>query len=254
LIYQHLPIDSSGVVDVPQLFRYLLWPFLLYLSVSGLFHLVIGMLYLFGFKLPETHHLFYLASSFTDFWRRINIYWKDFMMKVFYYPAFFRLRRRGNGLALVLGTFIVFFATWVLHSWQWFWLRGSFLFKPADILFWSILAVLVAGNVLLEANRPMTRRLASGAASLRENVRKGFQALGVFLCICLLWSLWVSDSVADWLSLFSVLGKARARDLWLLPAAAGSRPRSFSRCSISRVGRLDPSASIVTPSRRARSW
>ena len=68
--------------------------FLLYLRVSGLFHLVVGMLYLFGFRLPETHHQYLLASSFTDFWRRINIYWKDFMLKIFYYPAFFRLRKR----------------------------------------------------------------------------------------------------------------------------------------------------------------
>jgi len=63
--------------------------FLLYLRISGQFHLVIGMLYLFGFRLPETHHRYLLASSFTDFWRRINIYWKDFMMKLVYYPSFF---------------------------------------------------------------------------------------------------------------------------------------------------------------------
>ena len=54
------------------------------------------MLHLFGFNLPETQSLYYLASSFTDFWRRINIYWKDFMMKVFYYPAFFGLKRSGT--------------------------------------------------------------------------------------------------------------------------------------------------------------
>ena len=35
------------------------------------FHLVIRMLYLFGFRLHETHHRYLLASSFTDFWRRI---------------------------------------------------------------------------------------------------------------------------------------------------------------------------------------
>ena len=31
---------------------------------------------------------YYLASSFTDYWRRINIYWKDFMVKLFFNPAF----------------------------------------------------------------------------------------------------------------------------------------------------------------------
>ena len=221
LIYQHLPIDTTAVRDVPQLLRYLLWPFLLYLNVSGLFHLVIGMLRLFGFNLPETQHLFYLASSFTDLWRRINIYWKDFMMKIFYYPAYFRLRKLGNNTALVLGTLVVFLATWTLHSWQWFWIRGSFLLKGTDVLFWTVLAVLVATNVVVEANRPMIRRLGSTARPWKEGVRKGFQALGVFLVICVLWSLWVSDSVGDWISLFSVLRKADRNDLWLLPLVLG---------------------------------
>lgn len=74
-----------------QLLQYLISNFLLYLRVSGLFHLVVGMLHLFGFDLPETHKRYLLAASFTDFWRRINIYWKDFMQKVFYFPAAARL-------------------------------------------------------------------------------------------------------------------------------------------------------------------
>ena len=76
--------------------QFLLATFLLYLRVSGQFHLIVGVLHLFGFRLPETHHLYFLASSFTDFWRRINIYWKDFMMKLVYYPSFFRLQRLGT--------------------------------------------------------------------------------------------------------------------------------------------------------------
>ena len=83
--------------------QYLVTNFLLYLRVSGLFHLVVGMLHLFGFRLPETHNRYLLASSFTDFWRRINIYWKDFMQKVFYYPAVFRLKKLGTEKAIVVG-------------------------------------------------------------------------------------------------------------------------------------------------------
>jgi hypothetical protein len=67
----------------------------------------------------------------------------------------------------------------------------------------------------------MTRRLSSEAAPLRASLRKAFQALGVFIAICLLWSLWVSESLIDWLSLFSVLRKADRGDLWLLPLGLG---------------------------------
>ena len=64
----------------------MLGTFLLYLRVSGQFHLIVGLLHLFGFRLPETHKLYYLAHSFTELWRRINIYWTDFMMKPVFYP------------------------------------------------------------------------------------------------------------------------------------------------------------------------
>lgn len=210
VVYQYLPIDTTSVVDLASLLRFLIWPFLLYLQVSGLFHLVVGILHLFGFNLPETHHLFYLASSYTDFWRRINIYWKDFMMKVFYYPAFFKLRKQGPERALVIGTFWVFFATWFLHSWQWFWLRGQMLLKWSDTLFWTILAVLVAVNVVHESRHPAKKQLGATTRPMRESVAKAFRTFGVFASICILWSLWISDSVLDWASLFGIVGKPGA--------------------------------------------
>ncbi|MEX0827595.1 MAG: hypothetical protein WD005_01450, partial [Haliea sp.] len=107
LVYQNMVIDPIDVGNVADLAHYCLWLFLLYLRVSGQIHVIVGMLHLFGFNLPETHRLYYFASSFTDFWRRINIYWKDFMMKVFYYPVYFRARRLGPTLGIVLSTAIV---------------------------------------------------------------------------------------------------------------------------------------------------
>ena len=125
-VYLHLVSDPDQLRTLGGLVQFLLATYLLYLRVSGQFHLIVGVLHLFGFRLPETHHLYYLASSFSDFWRRINIYWKDFMMKLVYYPSFFRLRRWGQNTALVGATLVVFLATWILHSYQWFWLRGGF--------------------------------------------------------------------------------------------------------------------------------
>ncbi len=80
IVYHYFVPDPLLVDSFAEVGQYALSSFLLYLRVSGLFHLIIGVLCLFGFNLPETHHRYYLASSFTDFWRRINIYWKDFMM------------------------------------------------------------------------------------------------------------------------------------------------------------------------------
>ncbi len=66
------------------------------------------MLHLFGFRLPETHKLYYLASSFTELWRRINIYWTDFMMKSVFYPTYFKVKHLGPSRALALSTTAVF--------------------------------------------------------------------------------------------------------------------------------------------------
>ena len=94
-INYYVMIAPGDVSNTLELVRYLISNFALYLRISGQFHLIIGILHLFGFNLPETHHLYFLASSFTDLWRRINIYWKDFMIKVFYYPTYFRIRQWG---------------------------------------------------------------------------------------------------------------------------------------------------------------
>ncbi len=199
LIYFHLTIDSVAIGHVGDLAVYMLSTFLLYVRISGQFHLVVGMLQLFGFDLPETHHRYLLASSFTDFWRRINIYWKDFMLKVFYYPAYFRLRKLGDTRALVLATVYVFACTWLLHMVQWFWIRGSVLFEWNDVLFWLILGALVVVNSLYESRHGRARALQKPERTLGEAARLVLSTLGTFTVICVLWSLWSAESVSDWL-------------------------------------------------------
>ena len=208
LVYYHLTLDPVAVANLGDLAVYMLSTFLLYIRISGHFHLVVGMLHLFGFNLPETHHRYFLASSFTDFWRRINIYWKDFMMKVFYYPAFFRLRRFGNTTALVLATAFTFLVTWFLHLVQWFWIRGSLLIEWNDLIFWTILAVLVLVNSLYESKHGRARALTR-ARTLRESIGLVFRTIGTFSVICVLWSFWTAESVSDWMLM--------VRTAWALP-------------------------------------
>ena len=202
ILYMHWGISLYDVENAGDLVHYSLWLFLLYLRVSGQFHIIVGMLHLFGFNLAETHHLYYLSSSFTDFWRRINIYWKDFMMKIFFYPVYFRIKGWGPVVALVVSTLVVFVLTWLLHAVQWFWLRGSFLWAANDVLFWSILAVLVVVNSLWEVKRGRNRKSALGQMSWPAALVVGLKTLATFTVICGLWSLWTSESASAWLSLW----------------------------------------------------
>jgi D-alanyl-lipoteichoic acid acyltransferase DltB (MBOAT superfamily) len=210
-VYQYVTLDPAEVDGTLTFLQYTLATFLLYLQVSGQFHLIVGMLLLFGFNLPETHHLYYLASSFTDFWRRINIYWKDFVMKIFYYPVYFRLRKLGETRAIVLSTLIVFFATWFLHAYQWFWLRGTLLLEWHDALFWGVLGVLVVGNSLYETRYGRERALGRRSRSLTARAAQALSVAGTFITICLLWSMWSSDSLSQWISLWGTAGW-----LWLV--------------------------------------
>jgi hypothetical protein len=204
VVYQYLMIAPEEVADGTKLVRFMLATFLMYLRVSGTFHVIVGGLHLFGFRLPETHRLFYLSTSISDFWRRINIYWKDFMQKVVFLPVYFPLRKRGETLALVVGTVVVFFVTWATHAYQWFWLRGEGLWSSTDALFWAILGVLLIANALWEQRRGRKRVLPGAKRSVKDALINGASAAGVFALICTLWTMWGSPSFGDWIDLMSV--------------------------------------------------
>jgi D-alanyl-lipoteichoic acid acyltransferase DltB (MBOAT superfamily) len=212
LVYQRVVIDSVDVATLGDLVQSMLGTFLLYLRVSGQFHLIVGILHLFGFRLPETHHLYYLSHSFTELWRRINIYWKDFMMKVVFYPTYFTVRKSGPTMALVLSTAAVFVTTWLLHSYQWFWLRGGFPLTPQDGLFWGILGVFVVYGALREAAPKTPTRPRAAAWSWRS----GAKAAWTFSLLCFLWSLWSTESIGQWLFTLEAATRVDAKGVALL--------------------------------------
>ncbi len=191
-----LLISPDAVHDRLSLAGYLVCNYLLYLRVSGQFHMACGLLHLFGFQLPETHHHYLLATGFTDYWRRINIYWKDFMVRIVFNPVVFRLKRRPQPVALGAATAVVFGVTWLLHAYQSFWLRGVWGFSVPDALFWGILGVLVLINVQLDA-----RRVGGPSRSPMRSAIRVARIAGTFTTIALLWSLWSSPSVGAWIEL-----------------------------------------------------
>jgi D-alanyl-lipoteichoic acid acyltransferase DltB (MBOAT superfamily) len=201
LIYHELLIPAEEVHDVLSLAGYLVCNYLLYLRVSGQFHLACGLLHLFGFQLPETHHHYLLATGFTDYWRRINIYWKDFMVRIVFNPVVFRLKRWPQPVALAVATIVVFVATWSLHAYQSYWLRGTWSFSAPDALFWGILGALVLVNVQLDARRPRGRSPKGQPLAPPQFALRVVKIAATFTTIALLWSLWSSPSVGAWLEM-----------------------------------------------------
>ncbi|MEP6495232.1 MAG: SGNH/GDSL hydrolase family protein [bacterium] len=214
-VYLHLSLDVTAIRSLGDVVQAILATFFLYLRVSGQFHLIAGILHLFGFNLPETHRLYYLASSITDYWRRINIYWKDFMMKLAFYPSFFRLRRMGGDrTALIWSTIVVFAATWLLHSYQWFWLRSVFPVTAPDLLFWALLGGLVVVNSLRETKRGRKRTLKADKTAWSASL--ALRVAGTFTLLAVLWSLWSTESIIDWLWMWHQAATVQPRDLLLI--------------------------------------
>jgi hypothetical protein len=204
LVNYYVVIAVEDVRNAFDLARYVVSNYLIYIRVSGQFFIIIGILHLFGFGLPRTHDRYFLASSFTDLWRRNNIYWKDFMQKVFYMPAYFKLGKLGTISRLVVATALVLALTWFFHAYQWFWLRGVFLLSAPDMLFWTLLGALVITNTIRESRRGRKRTLGERTLTFRDVLASSFRIAGTFAIISTLWSLWSSPSIADWLALWRV--------------------------------------------------
>ena len=200
VIYHQLAAGPESVRGFSTLVLYLVTNSFLYLHVSGQFHMACGMLHLFGYALPDTHRNYFLATSFTDYWRRINIYWKDFMVRVVFNPVAFRLKRRPEWVRLAVATVVVFGVTWVLHAYQSFWLKGTWGFSVPDAMFWGVLGALVLVNVQLDARKVRRCKSAAGPRHHAVALRLAKTA-GTFATISVLWSLWSSPSLEDWLAM-----------------------------------------------------
>jgi hypothetical protein len=201
LIYHELLVPPEEVRGPGSLALYLVCNYLLYLRVSGQFHMACGMLHLFGFSLPETHRKYLLATGFTDYWRRINIYWKDFMVRVVFNPVVFRLKRWPRPTALAIATAVVFLTTWILHAYQSFWLRGAWGFSGPDALFWGILGLLVMVNVQRDVRRTAAPQSCNERSAARVLALRIAKTAGTFATVSLLWSLWSSPSISAWAAL-----------------------------------------------------
>jgi hypothetical protein len=247
LVYHHLVIPPHAVVGLPEVVQYATSLWLLYMRISGQFHLAIGMLSLFGFDLPETNHLYYLTSSFTDLWRRANIYWKDFMQKVFYYPMFKRLKGLGTMTGVLLATVAIFVVTWLLHSYQWFWLRGVFPIRLVDVAFWGVIGAGVVVNVWTEMRSSKRKRLGRPEFSIARAISRSFKTIGMFATMSVLWSFWSSTSIGQWIDVLSSAGNSPPRDFVLLGLAiVGLAALGVGAQYLESSGRL---ASLLGPDR-----
>lgn len=219
--YEILPAPQE-IQSLRQSALFMAMTYALYVRVSGQFHVICGMLHLFGFNLPRTHAFYLLASSFSDIWRRINIYFKDFLSKVCFTPMFFRTRRWGNAAGVVAAVLWVFLMTWIAHSWQVFWLLGDFPFHAKDAVMWVAVGGLVAINAVLDFRKASApRRVSSGFDVVSATVRM-LKIAAVFATVSLFWTRWTNPEVFRFLMFAAVRRAPSSTDVAVLGGALAS--------------------------------
>ena len=199
--------------DWPHVALFLATNYALYLHVSGCFHIITGIFHLFGFAMPRTQDNYFLASSITDIWRRINIYWRDFMMKIFFFPVFFRLRGLGTRTAVAGATLWVFLATWFLHVYQVFWMTRTLPFRLYDAALWLAAGLLVVVNIQFDLSRARSSFRPQGPVSLGAALRRALGVAGTFTLVSFFWACWNTPQVLPSLRALSVTDSHGIRGL-----------------------------------------
>ena len=169
-----------------------MFSYLLTIRLSGIFHFSVGVLCLLGYDLPDVFKNHFAASGFGDLWRRINIYWKDFIVKVYFNPLYFRLKKYGTKVAIFWVTLLSFAITLLLHDYQFFWLTGVFDVDLTDVIFWGFFGFTIALGTILSSKKPLEKSIASKAFDAALKI------LGTFLIMSVLWSIWSSESLSSW--------------------------------------------------------
>src|SRR5438552_15358393 len=74
------------------------------------------------------------------------------------------------------------------------------------VLYRTSFVLLVFNNTLYDTKHKKKRETAKRARSWGEIASHVLRIAGTFCVICVLWSLWISTSVSEWLALWSVPG------------------------------------------------
>lgn len=186
-------LDGIEVHNIATLLLYFMSAAFGMLRFSGLLTMGIALLYFFGFNLPPVFGNYLAAPSFAQYWRRVNIYWREFLMKLVYYPAFFALRKKWKGKPIVASLLFVFIASCFFHWYQLFFIGGRYMLKWNDIIFWLMLAALVIANVTING--------AETPAKQPSPLRKTISALFVFFVMAMLISFWNAPNIQSWLNI-----------------------------------------------------
>ncbi|GAB4134570.1 MAG: hypothetical protein Fur0041_07990 [Bacteroidia bacterium] len=194
-IYLHVLPLQSELVHSSDAMLYLLSSYLLVLHLTGLIWMATGYMGIIGFDLPPAFNGVFLVENFRAIWRRINIYWREFMMKIFYYPIYFRFRKKLKHAVLISAGITLTIST-IMHGWQWFWLQGVFTIQTTTLLYWLILGSCITYSL---SRQEQDKNTPDNNSSIRSFFSQTLSVFLMYLVMSVLWSLWSSSSISEWI-------------------------------------------------------
>lgn len=220
ILYYFIVPDPTEIDGIYSILQFMIFSYTLILRLSGMYHISLGILSLFGFNLPEIFNNYFFASSFNNIWKRINIYWREALMKVFYYPIYFKIRKLNKTYAIAITILIVFVINWAMHGYQWFWVRGTFPLEPNDFLFWMVFGTAVMLNSLyLQKTRKPKKLRPNKISNIKTSFFTVIKPIGMFAFMSSIWLMWSSSSLTEWLYLLSFFTFGTPSDYFLIFSA-----------------------------------
>lgn len=201
IVYYYWSIPPGDVKNLTTLIGYNFISYFLIIQIVGMFQICVGWVTLFGYDLNAIFENFFFAKGFSDLWRKINHYWRDFIMKTFYFPVFFRLRKKtGQYQVMIMAGLTSFFFSWMMHSQQLYWISGHFSFSPNDAIYWMTMGVFITADGIYQYQNTGKNNTTNRSA-LASILIGGLRITGIFLFASLLWTLWNADNMSSWLFL-----------------------------------------------------
>ena len=164
-------------------------------------------------NLPKVFDNYFIATSFVDLWRRINIYWRDFILKIFFYPIMFIYKKHIKKYLLPVTMMTVFLVTCLLHSYQLFWITSYFSLKSVDLAFWITVGVLITINSMIIERESKKTKTKKTTFTIIKYLLSTLKIMGMILYMSIMWALWNSKSISEWLYLMSNINTIKYHNL-----------------------------------------
>ncbi|MBN8693737.1 MAG: hypothetical protein J0L69_11105 [Bacteroidetes bacterium] len=200
-------LDVLQLYTVSHLFVAVLFKLTVLIKICGLFMFSLGFLTMFGIDLPSAFGFFPLAAGFRDYWKDVNRYWRDFLLKLIYYPLYFKLRKTNWPFKTFSVVIVTFLFSSFFHFYQLYLSSGYFHLKLNDIVYWMCLGFLVYwSNIRFEK----TFNKNDGVIHEPGLLKRSLNVLLVQSVMSFLFFLWNCNSLSEF---FFFLKKGNSFDL-----------------------------------------